>query len=256
MPARRLAAKSAPRRTTGGKSVAGMKAHAKQMQQKRATATKTKTQGKGAGTGPSDDGVTKKPRTHRWSNDVAAYRSIRFYQSTTNRLMSDIGVERLVREISQDLAANVPGREPYAWQKKAMAMLKEGANDFVTRIMDRANVFCIHAGRVEISPADMRLVEELEYIYKTLEKRGEVQPIPRQIRVALKPLQRPSRRKTIAKRHASSARVVSDVLDAVADQIKKEAAASSSEEEEEEDVVIDDADEDSASASESEEDSE
>jgi histone H3 len=87
---------------------------------------------------------------------AVALREIRKYQMSTDSLIPKIPFARLCREIMLDFT-----REQWRIQAAALAALQEATEAYVVAIMEDANLCAIHAKRVTIMPADMRLARRL-----------------------------------------------------------------------------------------------
>lgn len=112
--------------------------------------------GKGKGKGKQVQirtGGVKRPKRYR--PGTVSLREIRKYQKTTELLMRKLPFNRLVREISEDF--KIAGERP-RFQSSAIMALQEAAEYYLIRLFEDTQTACIHAKRVTISPADMRLV--------------------------------------------------------------------------------------------------
>jgi len=96
--------------------------------------------------------VRKKRRTRP---GALALREIRKYQKTTDLLMRKLPFQRLVREIAQDIKADL------RFQLSGMLALQEAAEAFVIGLFEDTNVCAIHAKRVTVMPKDMALALRL-----------------------------------------------------------------------------------------------
>lgn len=124
----RPAASKAPRQTVAGKAVA------KKRQ------------------GPATGGV-KKP--HRFRPGTVALREIRRYQKSTDLLIRKLPFQRVVREVTQDLGAEM------RFQASALAALQEATESYLVGLMEDTNLCSIHTKRVTIMPKDMQLARRL-----------------------------------------------------------------------------------------------
>jgi histone H3 len=127
--------KQTARKSTGGK------APRKQMADKAARKS-----------APTTGGV-KKP--HRFRPGTVALREIRKYQKSTETLIRRKPFQRLVREISQDLKADL------RYQSHALAALQEAGEVYLTSLFEDTNLCAIHAKRVTIMPKDMQLARRI-----------------------------------------------------------------------------------------------
>ena len=96
---------------------------------------------------PSAGGV-KKP--HRYRPGTVALREIRRYQRTTDLLIKKLPFQRLVREIAQDIKADL-------WfQSSAIMALQEASEAYLVGLFEDTNLCAIHAKRATIAPSHLR----------------------------------------------------------------------------------------------------
>ncbi len=101
---------------------------------------------------PATGGV-KKP--HRYRPGTVALREIRRYQKSTDALIACLPFQRLVREISGDLRADL------RWQGKAVAALQEASEAYLVGLFADTNLCAIHGKRVTITPKDIKLARRI-----------------------------------------------------------------------------------------------
>lgn len=131
--ARKSGAKKQSRQTVGGKGLVPPKRVKKRQ-------------------GPATGGV-KKP--HRFRPGTVALREIRRYQKSTDLLIRKLPFQRVVREVTQDLGAEM------RFQASALAALQEAAESYLVGLMEDTNLCSIHTKRVTIMPKDMQLARRL-----------------------------------------------------------------------------------------------
>jgi len=102
-----------------------------------------------------DEGVVEKKKAHRFRPGTVALRQIRKYQKSTDLLMRRAPFYRLVREVAQDFKDNV------RFEAAALQGLQEAAEAMLVKLMEDANVLCVHRKKVTIMPADMHLAQHL-----------------------------------------------------------------------------------------------
>jgi histone H3 len=105
--------------------------------------------------GSLQDAVKKIRRPHRFRPGVVALREIRKYQKSTELLIRKIPFQRLVREIAQG------HRQDLRFQAGAMAALQEASESYLVDLFEDANLCAIHAHRVTLMKADMRLARKI-----------------------------------------------------------------------------------------------
>lgn len=110
-------------------------------------ATKTKA------TAKANAGAVKRP--HRYRPGTVALREIRKYQRGTDLLIRKLPFQRLVREIAQDLRADL------RFQSSAVMALQHAAEAYLTELFADTNLCAVHAGRVTILPKDMQLARRI-----------------------------------------------------------------------------------------------
>ena len=97
--------------------------------------------------------VEKKKRRYRPGQ--VALREIRMYQKSTEMLMRRLPFQRLVREITQDMKADL------RFQSTALLALQESSEAYLVGLFEDTNICAIHAKRVTIMPKDMLLARRL-----------------------------------------------------------------------------------------------
>ena len=96
------------------------------------------------------EGQQKKP--HRYHPGTVALREIRRYQKSTELLIRKLPLQRLVREIAQDL-----GKINVRFQSRAIMALQEASEAYLVGLLEDANLCAVHAKRVTIMPKDIQL---------------------------------------------------------------------------------------------------
>ena len=100
---------------------------------------------------PPDQGPKKKPR--RYQPGTVALREIRQYQKSTELLIRKLPLQRLVRELAQDL-----GKINIRFKSGAIMALQEASEAYLVGLLKDANLCTVHAKRVTIMPKDIQLV--------------------------------------------------------------------------------------------------
>jgi len=99
-------------------------------------------------------------RKRRCRPGTRALREIRHYQRSTERLIPNLALQRLVRQIAQDLFTR-PGADPMRWKGSALQAIHEAAEAYLTELFDSTNLCAIHAKRVTITPHDIQLARRI-----------------------------------------------------------------------------------------------
>ena len=102
---------------------------------------------------PGSGGYRTKP--HRFRPGTVALREIRRYQKSTQLLIRKLPFQRLVREIAQDLNADL------RFQSACVIALQEAAEAYLVGLFEDTNLCAIHAKRVTILPKDMQLARRI-----------------------------------------------------------------------------------------------
>lgn len=98
-------------------------------------------------------GGTKRP--HRFRPGTRALREIRHYQRSSELLIRKLPFQRLVREVTQQIQAEV------RWQASALAALQESAEAYLVGLFEDTNLCALHARRVTVMPRDMSLARRI-----------------------------------------------------------------------------------------------
>jgi len=91
---------------------------------------------------------------HRFRPGTVALREIRRYQKSTELLIPTLSMNRLIREIMQDVGNHRVDRI----QKSAIHAIREATESYLVDVFTHTNDVAIHAKRVTIFPRDMELV--------------------------------------------------------------------------------------------------
>ncbi|TFY79054.1 hypothetical protein EWM64_g4958 [Hericium alpestre] len=97
--------------------------------------------------------VVKKP--HRFCPGTVALREIRRYQKSTELLICKLPFQRLVREIAQEIRADL------RFQSSAVMALQEAAEAYLISLFEDTNLAAIHDKHVTIQPKDLALARRL-----------------------------------------------------------------------------------------------
>lgn len=97
----------------------------------------------------------EKKQVHRYRPGTVALREIRKYQKSTDLLIRKLPFQRLVREITEGIKADIK------FQSQAVVALQEAAEAFLVGLFEDTNLCAIHAKRVTIMPKDMQLARRL-----------------------------------------------------------------------------------------------
>jgi histone H3/H4 len=104
-------------------------------------------------TAPTLGGV-KKP--HRYRPGTVALREIRRYQRSTELLIKKLPFQRIVRDITYQVAG-----KDYKFQSHAIEALQEAAEAYLVRLFEDTNLCAIHAKRVTVMTKDMQLARRI-----------------------------------------------------------------------------------------------
>ena len=84
-----------------------------------------------------------------------ALQDIRRYQRSTDLLIKKAPFHRLVREISSEVC------HKYRWQGTALLAMQEASEAFLVSVFEDANLCALHAKRVTLRVADIRLARRI-----------------------------------------------------------------------------------------------
>lgn len=90
-------------------------------------------------------------KRHRYRPGTVALREIRKFQKSTELLIRKLPFQRLVREIANDFYDGL------RFQAAAIMALQEASEAYLVSLFEDVNLCAIHAKRVTIKAADMRL---------------------------------------------------------------------------------------------------
>jgi len=94
-------------------------------------------------------------KQHRFRAGTVALREIRKYQKSTDLLIRKLPFQRLVREVAQDVKADL------RFQSHAIMALQEASEAYLTSLFEDTNLCAIHAKRVTIMPKDIQLARRI-----------------------------------------------------------------------------------------------
>ena len=104
---------------------------------------------------PSATPIIAKKKTRRYRPGTVALKEIRRYQQSTEVLLHRVPFQRLVKEIAQELKADV------RFQTSAILAIQEAAEAYLVGLFGDCVLSAEHAGRVTIMPKDMRLARRI-----------------------------------------------------------------------------------------------
>ena len=102
----------------------------------------------------------ERKRVRRYRPGTRALREIRQYQRSTARLIPNLAMQRLVRQIAQDLFTK-PGADPMRWTGPALQAIHEASEAYLAELFANTNLCAIHAQRVTITPRDIQLARKI-----------------------------------------------------------------------------------------------
>ena len=94
-------------------------------------------------------------KKHRFRAGTVALREIRKYQKSTVLLIRKLPFQRLVREVAQDVKADL------RFQSHAIMALQEASEAYLTSLFEDTNLCALHAKRVTIMPKDIQLARRI-----------------------------------------------------------------------------------------------
>lgn len=97
-------------------------------------------------------------KPHRFHPGTVALREIRRYQKSTEMLIRKLPFRRLVAELAQDFQA---GDAAWRFSGEAVVILQQVAEDFLSKLLEDANLAAIHAKRVTVQPRDITIAQRI-----------------------------------------------------------------------------------------------
>ncbi|XP_004631797.1 histone H3.3-like [Octodon degus] len=101
---------------------------------------------------PSAGGVK---RPHRYRPGTAVLRQIRRYRKSTELLIRNLPLQRLVGETAQGFKTDL------RFQSAAIGALREASEAFLVGLFEDSNLCAIHAKRVTITPKGIQLARRI-----------------------------------------------------------------------------------------------
>lgn len=96
-------------------------------------------------------------KKRRYRPGTVALREVRRYQKSTELLIPEAPLNRLVREITQNM-----GKEELRYQSTAILALQEASEAYMVGLFERADRYRVHAGRETVSEQDLKLAKEVD----------------------------------------------------------------------------------------------
>ena len=96
------------------------------------------------------------PKPRRYRPGTVALWEIRRCQKSTELLLIKLPLQRLVRELAQDL-----GKMTIRFQSGAIMALQEASEAYLVGLLEDANLCAIHTKRVTIMPKDIQLARRI-----------------------------------------------------------------------------------------------
>ena len=94
-------------------------------------------------------------KPHRYRAGTVALKDIRHYQGSTALLIRKLPLQRVVREITQDIKTGL------RFQSAALLCLQEATEAYLVSLLEDSNLCAIHARRVTIMPKDIQLARRI-----------------------------------------------------------------------------------------------
>ena len=90
---------------------------------------------------------------------AVAIKQIKYYQQTTDLMISALPFSRVIREIADHLAIDGPTK--FRWKSSAVLALQYAAEAYLVAILQDTNKLATHAKRATIRPEDLRMVKQI-----------------------------------------------------------------------------------------------
>lgn len=101
--------------------------------------------------------AAKKRKPHRWRPGTVAIREIQSQQKKTTRALPQLSVERVIREIAEEVSS-----DSVRFTKDALLALQEGAEQHLVEMFKEAQKLAIHSNRQTVSLADINLTDHAQ----------------------------------------------------------------------------------------------
>jgi histone H3 len=108
--------------------------------------------------GDTIDKVKKKK--FRYRPGALALKEIKRLQKSVELLIPKISIQRLIREISQDVMP-VHKQGEIKWQSAALGAIHEASEAYLVGLFEDTNLCAVHARRVTIMPRDIHLARRI-----------------------------------------------------------------------------------------------
>ena len=95
-------------------------------------------------------------KQRRFRPGTVALREIRRFQRSTNLLIPKTAIYRVIREAAQNF-----GKLDIRFQSAALEALHEASEAYLLSLFERANLCCLHAGRLTVIGHDLQLARRL-----------------------------------------------------------------------------------------------
>jgi histone H3 len=105
----------------------------------------------------SESGEKKAKRPHRYRPGTVALREIRRYQKSTELLIKRGPVERLIKEIDQEMSTS----SRHMFRKHAISAIHSAAEAYLQTLFTNTIEVSLNAGCQTIRPQDMRLAARM-----------------------------------------------------------------------------------------------
>jgi len=102
---------------------------------------------------PNAGSGIKKP--HKFKPGTVALREIRRYQKSTDLVIRQLPMQRLVREIAQDYKTDL------RFEKRAINAIQQAVEYYIIGLLQDSNLCALHAKRQCIMPKDIQLARRL-----------------------------------------------------------------------------------------------
>lgn len=100
--------------------------------------------------------MAKQPKARRFRPGTVALREVKRYQRSTNLLIPQVALNRLIREVTQDIGKR-DTEENVRYQSAAVLALQEASEAYLVSLFETADRCRLHAGRETVITADMKL---------------------------------------------------------------------------------------------------
>lgn len=105
--------------------------------------------------------MVKQQKARRFRPGTVALREVKRYQKSTDLLIPQVCLNRLIREVTQEIGKE-QDKEDLRYQSTAILALQEASEAYLVSLFETADKCRIHAGRETVTCEDLKLANYLD----------------------------------------------------------------------------------------------